>query len=146
MTENQQTYWGDEQLNEASQHEVEVRSANNELFDLTQKNEVTFDDLRRIDEVNAQKAQAVLEGYAEANPDALAAVQSMIATYASTDMVDNLLDILQDITDARTQAYDDPARYAELTDLVAIIEKMLVVHVAQVRSEQPFWMLGAKAK
>lgn len=142
MTENQQTYWGDEQLNTASQHEVAVRGVNNELFDLTQKDEVTLDDLRRIDEVQAEKAKAVLEGYAEANPHALAAVQSMIAAHTSTDTVQNLLDVLQHLVEKRDDLYGDPARYAEMSDLIKIIEKMLVVHITTARSEQPFWMFG----
>lgn len=136
-------------LNEASQHEVSVRQSNNELYHLTQGGEMTMDMLAQIDRVQAEKARAILMGTAEANPQAVSAIQSVIAASLASgehvDTLDVLGTILADLVEEKGALIDQDAsnpRIDEITHLIEVAEKIFVVHATEMRAANPQWWMG----
>lgn len=136
-------------LNEASKHEVSVRQSNNELYHLTQGGEMTMDMLAEIDRVQAEKARALFMGYAEANPQSVAAIQSVIAAGLSSgehvDTLDVLASILEDLLQEKSEilAQDSMSpRVGEVALLIEAVEKIFVVHATEMRAANPQWWMG----
>lgn len=121
--------------------EYDIRTINNELFDIMNGTEIGLDDLRRIDELQAQKAKLILDAHNQAYPTALATLRAMASAIAEDDIeediVEQLQHILADIVQERQHlSENEPStqdRYDELTTLITTIERILVASVTERR-------------